>query len=142
MENHYAQNFEEAQPYDEPPGRRRVPAKSSSGAVKWVLIGCGAIMLVMVGCGVFVALNLRNFTATAVESGMEAVLTDMEIPAEEREEIMKPVRDFAEQPGPNRVALVIASLFAAGGYTLIVYLLISGMVRGFDQTVRKLSGTS
>jgi len=41
----------------------------------------------------------------------------------------------------GRVTLVIASILAAGGYSLIVYLTLLGMVKGFDHTVRKLSGT-
>lgn len=52
------------------------------------------------------------------------------------------MRDFLRQPGASRIALFVSSGFAAGGYALIVYLLITGMVRGFDQTVRKLSGTA
>lgn len=41
----------------------------------------------------------------------------------------------------GRVSLAVASLIAAAGYSLIVYALITGMVKGFDTTVRKLSGT-
>lgn len=42
----------------------------------------------------------------------------------------------------GRVSLGVAALIAATGYSVIVYALITGMVKGFDQTVRKLSGTS
>ncbi|MEM1108136.1 MAG: hypothetical protein AAGH99_05530 [Planctomycetota bacterium] len=41
----------------------------------------------------------------------------------------------------GRVSLGFAAVIAAGGYGVIVYALIAGMVKGFDQTVRKLSGT-
>ncbi|MEM9915585.1 MAG: hypothetical protein AAF911_11540 [Planctomycetota bacterium] len=41
----------------------------------------------------------------------------------------------------GRVSLAVAALIAAAGYSLIVYALITGMVKGFDTTVRKLSGT-
>ncbi|MEM9419881.1 MAG: hypothetical protein AAGA25_12645 [Planctomycetota bacterium] len=41
----------------------------------------------------------------------------------------------------GRVSLALAALVAAAGYSMIVYALIAGMVKGFDQTVRKLSGT-
>lgn len=40
-----------------------------------------------------------------------------------------------------RAWLLIAALIAGGGYSLIVYTMLLGMVRGFDQTVRRLSGT-
>jgi len=41
----------------------------------------------------------------------------------------------------GRVSLGVAALIAAAGYSVVVYTLITGMVKGFDQTVRKLSGT-
>ena len=41
----------------------------------------------------------------------------------------------------GRVSLAVAAVAAAVGYGLIVYALVMGMVRGFDQTVRRLSGT-
>ncbi len=51
------------------------------------------------------------------------------------------VANFAISPGFGRVSLAIAALVAAGGYSAIVYAMLLGMVRGFDQTVRRLSGT-
>ena len=50
------------------------------------------------------------------------------------------VSGFAESPGVGRTSLVIAALCAAGGYSLIVYAMLLSMVKGFDQTVRRLSG--
>ena len=52
------------------------------------------------------------------------------------------VTDYAEDPVFGRVSLIIASLVAGFGYSMIVYAMILGMVKGFDQTVRKLSGTN
>ena len=48
---------------------------------------------------------------------------------------------FANDPIDGRVLIYIAALMAAGGYSLIVYSMLRAMVSGFDQTVRKLSGT-
>lgn len=52
------------------------------------------------------------------------------------------VSGFAEQPIPGRVSIAIASLIAAAGYSIAVYAMVVGMIKGFDQTVRKLSGTA
>jgi len=41
----------------------------------------------------------------------------------------------------GRVSLVFAALIAAAGYATIVWAFITTMVKGFDHTVRKLSGT-
>jgi len=48
---------------------------------------------------------------------------------------------FKEDPVANRISMALGAAFAALGYALIVYALIVGMVKGFDHTVRKLSGT-
>lgn len=50
------------------------------------------------------------------------------------------VSNFAENPQMGRVSLFVAGAIAAGGYSLIVYAMLLSMVKGFDQTVRKLSG--
>ena len=50
------------------------------------------------------------------------------------------VASFADSEAFGRFQLWVAALAAAGGYVVIVYALIMGMVRGFDTTVRKLSG--
>jgi len=42
----------------------------------------------------------------------------------------------------GRGQIAFAALVAAGGYSLIVYALVLGMIRSFDHTVRKLSGTA
>jgi ABC-type transport system involved in multi-copper enzyme maturation permease subunit len=51
------------------------------------------------------------------------------------------VSDFAQSPTMGRVSLVFGVLIAGGGYSLLVYTMIVNMVRGFDHTVRQLSGT-
>ncbi len=51
------------------------------------------------------------------------------------------VDGFAPNAVFGRVSLVVAAVIACGGYSLIVYGMLLGMVRGFDHTVRRLSGT-
>ncbi|MEX0885856.1 MAG: hypothetical protein WD009_05395 [Phycisphaeraceae bacterium] len=51
------------------------------------------------------------------------------------------VANFAVSPGLGRVSLAVAAAVAAGGYSAVVYAMLLGMVRSFDQTVRRLSGT-
>lgn len=51
------------------------------------------------------------------------------------------VAAFAESASLGRLSLIIGALVAAAGYSTIVYAMITAMVKGFDQTVRKLSGT-
>jgi hypothetical protein len=50
------------------------------------------------------------------------------------------ISDFTQEPLLGRVSLVVATFAAAGGYSLLVYTMIVNMVRGFDHTVRQLSG--
>lgn len=51
------------------------------------------------------------------------------------------VDQYAEATLFARINLGLAGLAVAGGWTLVVWGMISTMVRGFDHTVRKLSGT-
>jgi len=51
------------------------------------------------------------------------------------------VNGFTENPVFGRLSLAVAGAAAAAGYSLVVYSLIRSMVRGFDHTVRQLSGT-
>jgi len=51
------------------------------------------------------------------------------------------VSQFAENPAIGRVGMFIGAVAVCGGYFTIVWAMISAMVRGFDHTVRKLSGT-
>lgn len=50
------------------------------------------------------------------------------------------VAGFAENPALGRLSLAIAASVAVAGYSTIVYAMRLGMVKNFDQTVRKLSG--
>lgn len=52
------------------------------------------------------------------------------------------VAGFIEEPIIGRFVLLVAALMVAGVYSTVVYGMISNMVRGFDHTVRKLSGTN
>ena len=52
------------------------------------------------------------------------------------------VKDFIGNPFAGRICLLFAAALAAGGYGLIVHAMLLGMVRNFDQTVRKLTGTA
>ena len=54
------------------------------------------------------------------------------------------VEGFADDSGSTvfgRVSLGIAAIIAVSGYALIVWSIITAMVKGFDHTVRRLSGT-
>lgn len=51
------------------------------------------------------------------------------------------VAGFIEDPGPGRISLAIASLISAAVYSGFVYGMLQSMVKGFDHTVRRLSGT-
>ena len=51
------------------------------------------------------------------------------------------VSGFATGEAGGRFMLFLAACFAAGGYSLAVYGILMSMVRNFDQTVRKLTGT-
>ncbi len=51
------------------------------------------------------------------------------------------VGGFLENPDSQRPVLLFAALLGAGGYSLVVYAVLIGIVKNFDQTVRKLTGT-
>ena len=48
---------------------------------------------------------------------------------------------FDSHPTAGRIALGVGALLVAGGYSLIVWGMVVGMIKGFDHTVRRLSGT-
>ncbi|MBI1338123.1 MAG: ABC transporter permease subunit [Phycisphaera sp.] len=50
------------------------------------------------------------------------------------------VSDFVEDPLSGRVGMAMGAVVCAGSYSLIVYLMLLGMVKSFDHTVRRLSG--
>jgi ABC-type transport system involved in multi-copper enzyme maturation permease subunit len=51
------------------------------------------------------------------------------------------VAGYLESPTAGRISLAVASMIACAGYGMIVYTMLTAMVRTFDQTIRKLSGT-
>lgn len=51
------------------------------------------------------------------------------------------VAGFGDSPGAGRANLFMAALIAAAAYSGIVWSILTATVRGFDQTVRRLSGT-
>ena len=51
------------------------------------------------------------------------------------------VGDFGESEAFGRTSLALAAALAAAGYGTVVYAMLVGMIKSFDQTVRKLSGT-
>ena len=50
------------------------------------------------------------------------------------------IKDFLANPGTGRPTLLFSAVLAAVGYGLIVHAMLLGIVRSFDQNVRKLSG--
>ncbi|QDU32395.1 ABC-2 family transporter protein [Poriferisphaera corsica] len=51
------------------------------------------------------------------------------------------VSGFPAHPGFSRIFMTISAVIAAAGYFFIVAAMLNAMVKNFDQTVRKLSGT-
>ena len=50
------------------------------------------------------------------------------------------IEGFSEDPIPGRMVLFVAALIAGTAYSLVVWAMLQSMVKGFDHTVRKLSG--
>jgi len=50
------------------------------------------------------------------------------------------VSAYSDSPAMGRLSIFIGALAVCGGYATIVWAMIAAMVRGFDHTVRKLSG--
>ncbi|MBB6428953.1 ABC transporter permease [Algisphaera agarilytica] len=110
-------------------------AKGVLGAVVPTVGIIGAVVLVMGLCG-WSGLGTTALIGPVVNGFSPATNTAMLINPWDR------VDGFAgEGEIFGRVSLALAALFAAAGYSMIVYAMIVGMVKGFDQTVRKLSGT-
>ncbi|HEX7008941.1 MAG TPA: hypothetical protein VF184_03105, partial [Phycisphaeraceae bacterium] len=108
-------------------------ARSILGAVVPTVISMGLLTLVMSFCGLNAVQGVRIIGP--IISAFSPV-TSMVM-------IVDPwayVDGFAEDPALGRLSLVVGALIAAGGYSFIVYAMIQSMVRGFDHTVRRLSG--
>lgn len=109
-------------------------AKGVLGAVVPTVGIIGAVVLVMGLCG------WSGFGETALIGPIVNGFS----PATNAAMLVDPwdrIDGFTEGQAFGRVSLAIAAAIAAAGYSVIVYALITGMVKGFDQTVRKLSGT-
>jgi hypothetical protein len=51
------------------------------------------------------------------------------------------IKNFADDSVTFRVTSAVGAMVAATVYGLVVYAILQGLVRGFDHTVRRLSGT-
>lgn len=109
-------------------------AKGVLGAVVPTVGIIGAVVLVMGLCG-WSGFGEAALIGPIVNGFSPATNAAMLVDPWDR------VDGFAEGQAFGRVSLGLAALIAAAGYSTIVYALITGMVKGFDQTVRKLSGT-
>jgi ABC-type transport system involved in multi-copper enzyme maturation permease subunit len=109
-------------------------AKSVLGAVVPTVGIIGALTLVLGLCG-YSGFGTTALVGPVINAFSPATGAWMLIDPWDR------VQGFAEDTGFGRVSLGVAAALAAAGYGTIVYALLVGMVRSFDQTVRKLSGT-
>lgn len=109
-------------------------AKGVLGAVVPTVGILGAVVLVMGLCG-WSPLGETALIGPIINGFSPATNTTMLVDPWSR------IDGFAEGPAFGRASLAISAILAAAVYGTIVYTLILGMVKGFDQTVRKLSGT-
>ncbi len=111
-----------------------IKAKGVLGAVITSVAIIGGVSLVLGFCGASAASNIP----------IVGPVINAFSPATNLLMIVNPwesVGGFIEYPGAGRVSLAVAALIAALGYSAIVYAMLRSMVKGFDHTVRKLSGT-
>jgi len=109
-------------------------SKGVLGAVVPVIAIIGTLSMVLGMCGFQMAGNVP-FLGPIVNAFSPATSLIM---------LINPwvyAKGFAEEMGPGRLTLVLAALVAAAGYSFVVYTMLRGMVKGFDHTVRRLSGT-
>jgi ABC-type transport system involved in multi-copper enzyme maturation permease subunit len=104
------------------------------GAVVQAVAVMGAVVLVLGFCGWNAAENVPAI-GPIINAFSPATALHMLIDPWER------INQFAHAPVSGRIILVAAAVCAGGVYSLIVYLTIQNMVGGFDQTLRRLSGT-
>lgn len=111
-----------------------VRAKGVLGAVVPSVAIIGGAALVLGFCGVSAADSVP-FVGPVINSLSPATNLLM---------IVNPwqtISGFIENPVPGRISLAIAALISAGAYIGFVWVMLSSMVKGFDHTVRRLSGT-
>jgi len=109
-------------------------AKTVLGAILPSLVSLGGLALVLGFCGMSAASNIP-IIGPVLNAFSPATNTVM---------LVRPfdfVADYIDHPPTGRLMMGIGSAITAGVYLFVVYTLISSMVRGFDHTVRKLSGT-
>ncbi len=109
-------------------------AKSVLGAVVPTVGILGAVAAVLGLCGGMATTNIA-FVGPVINALSPATNVLMLI------DPYSNVSAFVQSPEVGRSSLWFGAVAAAGMYGMIVYALIFTMVRGFDQTVRKLSGT-
>lgn len=109
-------------------------AKNVLGAVVPSVGILGALMVVLGFCGMSV-----------VEVPLVGPMINAFSPTTNVVMLLDPwqtIDGFADAPGNGRLGMTAAAFVAGAGYSFFVYVLIQGMVRGFDHTVRRLSGTT
>ncbi|MFA9477894.1 ABC transporter permease [Phycisphaerales bacterium AB-hyl4] len=111
-----------------------IKARGVLGAVVPTVGIVGVLALVLGLCGVQAAASVA-FVGPVLNAFSPATNVMMVINPYEH------VAGFAGNEGMSRMGLAAAAGIAAVGYSGIVYAMLMGMVRGFDHTVRKLSGT-
>ena len=114
--------------------QRSVKAKGVLSAVVSSVLIVGAVALVLGMCGANAASNIAY--VGPVLNGLSPTTNLMMI--------VNPwdsIENFTEDPISGRVSLVIAALIATTAYIAAVYGMLQAMVKNFDHTVRKLSGT-
>lgn len=109
-------------------------AKGVLGAVVPTVAIVGVLTLVLGLCGYQAAANIP-FVGPIVNAFSPTTNLLMVV------DPWSSVEGYAEHATAHRIVLLLGALISAAGYSGIVYALILGMVKGFDHTVRKLSGT-
>jgi ABC-type transport system involved in multi-copper enzyme maturation permease subunit len=111
-----------------------VRAKGVLGAVVPSVAIIGGVSLVMSLCGVSAASNIA-FVGPVMNALSPATNLLMIVNPWES------IAGFIEFPRSGRISLAIAALITTGVYAGFVYAMLQSMVKGFDHTVRRLSGT-
>ena len=109
-------------------------AKGVLGAVvpSVAIIGAGSLVLALCGLSASSNIPLVGPVLNAFSPSTNIVM------------LVNPyayVDQFDQDPLLGRITLYIGALAVCGGYATIVWAMIAAMVRGFDHTVRRLSGT-
>lgn len=110
-----------------------IKARTVLGAVLPAIGALGALALVLGFCGGSLVGNVPLLGAI-INAFSPATAAAMFI------DPWTSMDSFVDRPATNRIVLGISAALAAAGYGLFVYSLILAMTKGFDQTVRRLSG--